>query len=424
MKRSVVLWFCAMCGAAVGAPAVRAEDPPQMGRAVLRPSIARVAPRASVSFKVVMEPQRLRTARVAEGVSWSVNGVPGGNSEFGTIDARGTYRAPAKPPSPPEVHIQAEVPGAENQYVWGTVLIGSRAPVYQLEKSWGEDAQEGEHLGGPTGIALDFNHTLVIADSKRSRVYRFVRDGRFLDAIGRGPDNARISFAEPRDVAVDRHGRVFVSDDSTGPPRIRVFSPEGDYLFGFAQKGAGPGRIFRTGGMAFSPDGRFFVVDIDNMRVSIFSESGEFLAMWDQEGRRVGGLNAPYGLAIDPNGDVFIAGYYGPCQKFSKEGDFLLAFAHPDPPDGPVGFQSATGDRWGNVYLATRSEGESPEDFDPKRGKTITVMKFNNAGDYITEFRLPSGELGETRMAVDEEDRLYIVFNRKDRVGVEVYRED
>ena len=40
-------------------------------------------------------------------VSWTVNGVAGGNSTLGTIDATGMFQAPATLPSPNSVSVQA-----------------------------------------------------------------------------------------------------------------------------------------------------------------------------------------------------------------------------------------------------------------------------------------------------------------------------
>jgi len=40
-------------------------------------------------------------------VSWSVNGVPGGNAQVGTISSGGLFLAPGILPSPPTVNVQA-----------------------------------------------------------------------------------------------------------------------------------------------------------------------------------------------------------------------------------------------------------------------------------------------------------------------------
>ncbi|HOJ32707.1 MAG TPA: NHL repeat-containing protein [Candidatus Hydrogenedentes bacterium] len=397
------------------------QDKTSKPRATIRPSLVRLTANSTQPFKIVLEPQRLRSARVAQKVRWNVNGIPGGNAQIGTIDASGIYHAPAKSPRAAEIHIGAEVEEAENQLLWATVILGDKEPSYHLARRWRSDVNEEWGIQKPLGFALDANDTLLLADTKKNVVVRFTRDGRFLHKVGAGTGNKPGYFMDVRDITVDNEGKIFVSDERTGPPRIQVFDPQGNYLYAFGQKGAGPGQLFRTGGMMFSASGILFVVDIDTMRINQYEKSGNFLGTWDDDGEHLGQLNAPYGVFVDRNGDVFVAGYYGPCQKFSQNGVFLSAFASPDPPEGPVGFQSISGDRWGNVYLAARLDGESPGDFDPEHGKKVFIYKYNNNGDFITRFPLPQGELGETRMAVDEQDQLYVVFQRKNEAGVEIY---
>src|ERR1700753_701409 len=53
-------------------------------------------------------------------VNWSVNGIPGGNAEIGTIDAKGMYTAPAIVPVP------------SNQ-----VTIGSSSTIYPSSGTFG-----------------------------------------------------------------------------------------------------------------------------------------------------------------------------------------------------------------------------------------------------------------------------------------------
>ena len=392
-----------------------------LGRAAIRPSLVRLAPGERRQFHAVMLPRRLEGATLTKEVVWSVNGIKGGNRRVGTISKDGEYRAPKTIPSLPEIIIGAETPGAANRLLWATVLIGDQAPAYELEAAWGEPSEDAPHLKDPHGLAREAGGSYLIADMGVSRVFRYAADGTFVKEFGPGPGNVQGSFDAPRDIAVDGEGRVFVCDARTGPPRLQVFDADGGYLFGFAQKGTGPGQVLRIQGMGFDPDGRFIVTDIDNMRVSIYTAAGEFIEAWEKDGENLGQFNAPYGLAIDPNGDVFVPNFYGPCQKFSRSGVFLHAFAEADPPEGPTCFCNATGDQWGNVYLATRREGVSPGDI-PEEGRKVTIMKFNNNGDFITSFDLPEDEQGEADMVVDESGRIHVVFKRTERMGVEVYR--
>ena len=63
------------------------------------------------------------------GVTWSVNGVPGGNAILGTIDARGLYTAPANLPNPNSVNVTAT--SAENPSVssWAPVTLDNPIPT-------------------------------------------------------------------------------------------------------------------------------------------------------------------------------------------------------------------------------------------------------------------------------------------------------
>jgi hypothetical protein len=86
------------CGGVVG------SNPPQ-----LPPSTITVAVAPSAASVLLGEPQPF-SATVSNAantaVIWSVDGIPGGNSTVGTIDAGGVYTAPANLPSPVLVSVQ------------------------------------------------------------------------------------------------------------------------------------------------------------------------------------------------------------------------------------------------------------------------------------------------------------------------------
>jgi uroporphyrinogen decarboxylase len=195
----------------------------------------------------------------------------------------------------------------------------------------------------------------------------------------------------------------------------------GKLLHAFAQKGVGPGQIMQPHGLAFDPAGRIFVADDDNMRVNVYTKDGSFIEAWHRNGVRPGDLNEPCGVVVDKNGDVFVPNYYGPCQKFTGKGELLFAFAHPDPPQGPVAITSATGDQWGNVFLALRdTAGLVQNSVDPEP-KPVRMLKFNNNGDLVASFPLWDDERGENSAAVDDHDRLYVLFKRADKTGVAIF---
>ncbi len=397
-----------------------AENPTPMRRAVIKPSLVRLQPGAVQKFKAVILATRLMAASAPRSVRWSVNRIPGGNAEIGTISPEGLYQAPSRVPVPYEIHICGEVEGSDNRFVWGTVLMNEPNPAYKMVGSWGETLESGGHLKGPHGISIDTKGNLLIADQTAGRIFRYTKDGRFLAEIGQGPGSGEGQFTEPRYATVDKEGNIYVTDIKGDRPRFQVFDPEGKFLRIFAEKGLKPGMVLRGHGLWFDSRGRLFATDVDNQRISIFESSGNFVACWGQDGPDLGDFNAPHGLYLDANDDVFVNGYYGPTQKFTPDGHFLTAFAHGDPPDGSVYFHSLTGDQWGNCYLTVRSKAGYGGGMD--RAK-VSIAKYNNNGDFICHLSLSVPEHMESWAAVDEDGTVYALFKGKTKAGVEIFRQ-
>jgi len=424
-KKRVWIGWCGLLVLVLMGRMAFGQSPPTHQRAAIAPSLVYLQPLEEQQFKVVIVATRLMAAQPPQEVTWGVNDIPGGNEDLGTIDETGLYRAPSAVPSPREVHICAEAPEAANRYLWATVIIGDSPPQYKSLHVWSEPIEEGkdstDHLTDPHGIGLDRDGNILIADQIGDAVHRYSAQGEYLGAVGLGSGSKPGEFTEPRVVTSDAAGRIFVTDSKGDRPRIQVFDHDGTFLQIFAEKGMQPGMILRAHGMDFDPQQRLYVIDVDNMRVNVYDDSGTFLDDWGTEGLNPGEFNAPHGLFVDKNSDVFVTGYYGPTQKFNAEGDFQFAFAHGDPPDGPVYFHNVTGDRWGNAYVMVRTlEGYQGELLEGG-GKRISIMKYNNNGDLITGWSFSAPEHRETTAVVDDQGRVYALFKGSTEMGVEVF---
>ena len=391
-------------------------------RAIIKPSLVRLQPRQQQKFRIVMLPRYLRPASLAKNVKWSVNDIPGGNKKLGTIDADGLYEAPAKTPTPYEIHICAEVEGSNNRYLWATVLMGNPDPPYKLVHTWSEPVDSPTYFEKPHGVGFDKDGNILIADQDNSRVMRFTPQGKYLADIGSAKGNKPGTFTEPRVVITDASGNIWVSDSKADEPRIQVFSPDGKFIRWFAHKGVLPGQLLRTHGMDFDSKQRLFAVDVDNFRVNVYSHSGEFLYSWGKPGLKTGTFNAPHGLIVDPSDDVFVSNFYGPSQKFDPNGNLLFAFAYPDPPDGSIGCHSIAADRWGNVYMTVHTMediAEKPQAAGTR--KRNHILKYNNNGDYITAWSLAEPDQYAMWFAVDDDGTVYCLFLSQKQVGVQVF---
>ena len=293
-------------------------------------------------------------------------------------------------------------------------------PSYKLDQSWGESVENLKYFENPHGMCFDIDGNLLIADQGAHRILRFTTDGKYLGDVGSGQGGRPGYFLEPRVVEIDSSGNIFVGDEKDDKPRIQVFSPEGKFLRIFGEKGTGPGQILRAHGLGFDTQQRLYVTDVDNMRVNVYTHSGEFLYSWGKDGMSPGELNAPHGIALDANNDVFVPGFYGPVQKFGMEGNFIFAFSHANPPNGPVTFHALNSDQWGNIYLTGGGGG----DYTGPESKKRSISKYNNNGDLITTWSLSNSDYSPSWGAVDDNGKVYILFKGKERYGVESYIEE
>lgn len=406
------------------AASLLAQAPTPYHRAVIRPSIVKLAPGAEQRFKAVILATRMMGAQAPKSVKWTVNGIPGGNAEVGTIGANGLYQAPAKAPVPNEVIVRGEVEGSVNKYVWGTVIVGTADPVYKVVGGWGEDVgAKGSHLVEPHGISIDNKGYLLITDQRGGRVFRYTKEGKFVSEIGLGPGSEDGQFTEPRYAHVDASGNIYTTDVKGDRPRLQVFSPEGKFLRIFAQKGMAPGMMLRGHGLWFDSKGRLYTTDVDNMRVNVYDAADKFLFSFGKDGPNADEFNAPHGLYLDPNDDVFVNSYYGPTKKFDSEGRYLFTFAHGDPPEGSVYFHSMTGDRWGNAYLTVRTKAGYNGAVESNAGRKVSIAKYNNNGDFVCNIRMSVPEHTESWCFVDADGTIYSLYKSRTRTGVEILKE-
>jgi len=395
------------------------NEPDSMNRARIKPTIAGLKSGEEQQFYAIRESTRLRAAFATNKVTWYVNGILGGNEAVGTISKEGLYKAPGNTPEFSEIHIEAKVLINGNKSLSATVLYNGERPGYKTVKEWGEFKDSLKYLKDPTAIVQEQDGNILIADGK---IKRFSNDGVFIKEIGESKGDYEGSLVDPVNLAVDNKGVIFVSDKRTGPPRIQAFTPEGEYLYGFAPKGIAPERVMDTRGIAFNSKQQLYIGDIDNIRVSVFENSGDFVQNIGRKGAYPGELNMPYGLTVDPNDDIFIVNYFGPCQKFTQDGHFLFGFSFPNPPEGPVFLYDVASDRWGNVYVivkgAQNPDGEYNKVKDAE-GNSVDIMKYNNSGDFVTNIRLSKEDREAIRLFVDQYGRILVLFKGKDKIGVE-----
>jgi sugar lactone lactonase YvrE len=144
--------------------------------------------------------------------------------------------------------------------------------------SFGDGQGTGAHFHYPTGVAVDGEGTVYVADGSNHRIRKITAQGAVTTLAGSGSasfgdgQGTGAHFHYPRGVAVDGEGTVYVADHSNH--RIRKITAQGAVttLAGSGSAsftdGQGTGAHFSSPmGVAISPVGNLLVADHRNHRI-------------------------------------------------------------------------------------------------------------------------------------------------------------
>ena len=117
-----------------------------------------------------------------------------------------------------------------------------------------------------TGIAVDSNGNIFVADYENKNVQKFDSIGNFIVTWDMGGD---VEFkGTPEAIAVDANGHVYVTDYVLG--RLQVFDNDGRFLWARDEKGGISSPSKRPVGIAFDANGRIFIANQSGNNVEVF----------------------------------------------------------------------------------------------------------------------------------------------------------
>ncbi len=275
----------------------------------------------------------------------------------------------------------------------------------------GQEGVDDGEFRSPTGIALDSDGNIYVADTDNHAIQQFDKDGKFSARWGGEADSEEGTFYYPRGLATSPEGHVYVAD--SGNNRVQKFDPDGNFLhawgkFGFAWRGAEAGQFDVPWGVTTDQQGNLYVSDTSNARIQKFQSDGTPLMKWGKDGSFDGAFFYPRGLTVDFAGHVYIAdeGNHR-IQKFDSRGNFLAKWGREG--NGIGQFKSPWGvacDALGNVYVVD-SGNHRIQKFD---SNGTYLCSWGNRGLTEAQVNFPSG------IAVDKEGFVYVVDSGNYRV--------
>ncbi len=163
---------------------------------------------------------------------------------------------------------------------------------------WGSRGTAPGEFNEPRDVAVDAEGHLYVADTGNRRVQVFDSEGQFITGWNGGKDE----FVEPLALVVDSRGDLYVLDSEPG--WIYRFSADGTPLGRFAGPDA---RFFHPRGLAIDEADRLYVADTGGCRVVVYNTAGERLGQFGRKGGGPGEFLEPTDVALDGQGTLYVA---------------------------------------------------------------------------------------------------------------------
>ena len=203
----------------------------------------------------------------------------------------------------------------------------------------------------PSGLALDTqNRLLYVSDVSLDQILVYDADTfklkRKMGTTGHKHElTTPGDFAKPTGVAVDKEGNLYVAD--TLNDRIEVFDADGGFIRTWGKNGDGPGYFARPKGVTVDSDGHVWVADGMQDRVQVFTNEGQLLITMGGHGLLPGMYQGLVNIAADNKRNRIYTSeiYPGRVQEFRyvtdeeadqlrKEREKLRADSAPKPKEG------------------------------------------------------------------------------------------
>ncbi len=189
-------------------------------------------------------------------------------------------------------------------------------------------------LNEPVAVALDGPDCLYIADQSNNRIRKLELTSGVMTTVagtgesgynGDGATGPETALAGPSGLAVDHEGNLYIADTFSG--RIRkwdrqtgtvttVVGGTGAFQLTPGENESSP-NLSRPYAIALHPDGRLFITDSDNhlirvwnlrkQEMSLLAGNGKAAFSGDGKNPVHGSLNYPFGVALDSRGHVYVA---------------------------------------------------------------------------------------------------------------------
>ena len=180
----------------------------------------------------------------------------------------------------------------------------------------------------PSGVAVNAQNDIIVADTNNHRIQIFDKEGRFKFQFGEcGKRDGQLLY--PNRVAVVRTSGDIIVTERSPTHQIQIYNQYGQFVRKF-----GANILQHPRGVTVDNKGRIIVVECKVMRVIIFDQAGAVLQKFGCSKH----LEFPNGVVVNDKQEIFISDNRAHCVKvFSYEGVYLRQIGGEGITNYPIG---------------------------------------------------------------------------------------
>lgn len=180
----------------------------------------------------------------------------------------------------------------------------------------------------PSGVAVNAQNDIIVADTNNHRIQIFDKEGRFKFQFGEcGKRDGQLLY--PNRVAVVRNSGDIIVTERSPTHQIQIYNQYGQFVRKF-----GANILQHPRGVTVDNKGRIIVVECKVMRVIIFDQNGNVLQKFGCSKH----LEFPNGVVVNDKQEIFISDNRAHCVKvFNYEGTYLRQIGGEGITNYPIG---------------------------------------------------------------------------------------
>lgn len=180
----------------------------------------------------------------------------------------------------------------------------------------------------PSGVAVNAQNDIIVADTNNHRIQIFDKEGRFKFQFGEcGKRDGQLLY--PNRVAVVKTSGDIIVTERSPTHQIQIYNQYGQFVRKF-----GANILQHPRGVTVDNKGRIIVVECKVMRVIIFDQNGNVLQKFGCSKH----LEFPNGVVVNEKQEIFISDNRAHCVKvFNYEGVYLRQIGGEGITNYPIG---------------------------------------------------------------------------------------